>query len=98
MVVVEALAAGLPVIGSDACGSVRDAVVDGEAGWVIPAGDEVALARALESLRSIGSARLQAMQVRARASVAAWAPDAVAKGFTAVVESAYRMRQGRVKT
>jgi glycosyltransferase involved in cell wall biosynthesis len=94
VVVIEALAAGLPVVGSDACGSVRDAVVEGEGGWIVPAGDEDALLRALERLCRVDAARLKTMQARARASVALWSADAAAKGFTDVVESAYRMRRG----
>jgi glycosyltransferase involved in cell wall biosynthesis len=42
--VIEGMAAGLPVLGSDACGSVRERVVNGESGFVHRAGDAVALA------------------------------------------------------
>jgi glycosyltransferase involved in cell wall biosynthesis len=48
-VVLEAAAAGLPVIAADV-GGVRDAVDDGVSGWVVPAGDEAAFTRALQSL------------------------------------------------
>jgi Glycosyl transferases group 1 len=43
----EAMAAGLPVVGCDAPG-VRDAVVHGVTGWLAPIGDSVALARGLQ--------------------------------------------------
>lgn len=46
-VVVEALASGLPVIATDLEG-VRGMVVDGDTGWLIPAGDADQLARALD--------------------------------------------------
>jgi glycosyltransferase involved in cell wall biosynthesis len=47
-VVVEAMACGLPVVGSDA-GSLPE-VVNSETGWSFPAGNEVALAAAVEQL------------------------------------------------
>jgi len=50
LVVNEAMAAGLPVIASDRVGAVDDLVRDGETGIVFPAGDIVALTRALRRL------------------------------------------------
>ncbi|MCA8975156.1 MAG: glycosyltransferase [Planctomycetes bacterium] len=46
---VEAMAAGLPVIAS-AVGSIGEAVVEGEQGLLVPPGDAVALAAAIERL------------------------------------------------
>jgi glycosyltransferase involved in cell wall biosynthesis len=89
VIVVEALAAGLPVLGSDACGSVRDGIVEGENGWLLPAGDEAALARALAMVFALEDAQLQRMSVRARASVARWSADEAARDFTNVIENAY---------
>jgi starch synthase len=51
MVVVEAMASGLPVIVSDKTGAV-DAVTDGVNGFVIPAGDADALADRLRQLEA----------------------------------------------
>jgi glycosyltransferase involved in cell wall biosynthesis len=48
MAVAEALACGLPVV-STATGAIADLVAD-EAGWLVPPGDEVALAAALSCL------------------------------------------------
>jgi glycosyltransferase involved in cell wall biosynthesis len=46
LTVLEALRAGLPVVASDV-GGVREAVSDGETGYVVPPGDEASLARRL---------------------------------------------------
>lgn len=62
MVVVEALAAGVPVIVSDHAGA-SEAIRENENGWVIPAGDESALfermltcCRDIEHVRSMSAA------------------------------------------
>ncbi len=86
VVVVEALVAGLPVIGTDACGSVRDLVTPAT-GFVARAGDVLSLA---EALRAAMSADLAAMRPLARASVSTLSPEAVARDFTRVVEAAQR--------
>src|SRR5262249_9178980 len=49
--VLEAMAAGLPVVGSDV-GGLRELVVDGDTGLLVPAGDPQALADALLRLLS----------------------------------------------
>jgi len=57
MVVVEALAAGVPVIVSDHAGS-SEAIRENENGWVVPAGDEAALfERMLTCCRDIDHVR-----------------------------------------
>lgn len=73
MVVVEALAAGVPVIVSDHAGAA-DAIQEGENGWVIPAGDETFLfARLLACCRDIEHIRsMKAACVRS-ASTYDWA-------------------------
>ncbi len=86
VVVVEALVAGLPVIGTDACGSVRDLVTP-LSGFVARAGDVLSLA---EALRAAMGADLLAMRPAARAAVAALDPATVARDFTRVVEAAQR--------
>ena len=49
MSILEAMRAGLPVVGSDV-GGVREAVTDGETGMVVPPGDAHALAGALRRI------------------------------------------------
>ncbi len=48
-VVIEGMAEGLPVIGTDG-GGVREIITDGQNGLLVPMGDAAALARALERL------------------------------------------------
>jgi glycosyltransferase involved in cell wall biosynthesis len=47
--VIEAMAAGLPVVATD-CGSLRDMVTDGDQGFIVPVGDSAALAARLLTL------------------------------------------------
>ena len=49
--ILEAMAAGLPVVATDV-GGVAEAVENGETGFLVPAADPGALARALERLVS----------------------------------------------
>jgi glycosyltransferase involved in cell wall biosynthesis len=49
LVALEALACGVPVVATNA-GGLKEIVVHGECGLVVPAGDKGALARALHSL------------------------------------------------
>jgi glycosyltransferase involved in cell wall biosynthesis len=63
-VVVEALASGLPVIATDLEG-VRGMVMDGDTGWLIPAGNPDLLARALDQA-NMNRAELRRRGERAR--------------------------------
>lgn len=55
---IEAMAAALPVVATD-CGAVRDLVVDGETGFVVPVGDADQLAERLVRLACDASTRKQ---------------------------------------
>jgi glycosyltransferase involved in cell wall biosynthesis len=55
--ILEAMAAGLPVVATDV-GGVGEAVVDGETGFLVPPGDPRALAAALERLVADPALRL----------------------------------------
>jgi glycosyltransferase involved in cell wall biosynthesis len=67
-VVLEAAAAGLPIVATDAGGS-REIVEDGTSGLIVPVGDALALARGLIQLAEDRAAR-DAMGQAARAKVA----------------------------
>lgn len=67
MVLLEAAATGVPVVGSDV-GGIAEAVIDGETGFLVPARDPEALSRRMSDLLDEPLLR-QRMGVRARAFV-----------------------------
>src|SRR5512139_2024237 len=52
MVVIEALAAGVPVVSTPECGAASDLVQDGWNGYVVPPGDREAIAGRIRSFFS----------------------------------------------
>lgn len=52
MVIIEALAAGTPVVSTDCPSGPREILSDGKYGWLVPVGDPVALAIAMEEALS----------------------------------------------
>ena len=68
VVVMEAMAAGRPVIATAIAG-VPELVVPGLTGWIVPAGDALALAEAIAALASTPPDRLATMGKAARARV-----------------------------
>ena len=86
LVVNEASCAGLPVLGSDGAGVIRDLVVDGENGLVVPSGDRDALVAAFDRIADEPEllARLaeRADEIAARAT-----PDACARGFAEAIRA-----------
>ncbi len=69
MVLLEAGACALPVVATDVAGT-REAVADGETGWLVPAGDGERMAAAMDGLMQMPAERRQAMGKRAREHVA----------------------------
>jgi len=70
MVVMEAMAAGRPVIATSIAG-IPELVRPGEAGWLVPAGDVQALAEAIGALAETPTADLARMGAAGRARVLA---------------------------
>lgn len=76
--VLEALAAGVPVIGSTSCGSVVDRVENGVNGWTFPADDSAALVAVLDKFARLRPEELAAMSRAARRSMEQWSAEGVA--------------------
>ncbi len=69
LALVEALAAGMPVIGTDRAGAALEFLPTGKAGWLIEAGNESALEQAMERALTLPEAEFGAMQRAAREAV-----------------------------
>lgn len=69
-VINEAMACGLPVVVTDRCGSLGDIVRPGDNAFVYPAGDEAALADALDAL--MDEETRSRMARRSREIIGAW--------------------------
>jgi glycosyltransferase involved in cell wall biosynthesis len=84
----EAMLQGRPVIATDAVGAAAGGLVrDGEDGLVVPAGDPVALARAIDLL--LGDPALRArLGTAARAAVAPYTYEAMVEGFERALAAA----------
>jgi glycosyltransferase involved in cell wall biosynthesis len=80
----EAMEFGLPLVVSDAVGGGPDLVAPGENGYVVPTGDEVALADALGRLAADEGLRLRMGQA-SRGRVERFSPERWAAGVTAAV-------------
>jgi len=87
LVVNEAMAAGCPVVVSDAAGCAPDLVREGENGFTYPCGDVAALADRLARIAAVDDATRRAFGARSRAIVDAFAIDVAAEGTAAAVEA-----------
>lgn len=79
VVVMEALAAGLPVIVSDRVGSSRDLVIQEETGWIFPAGDATELATRM--LLATDDDKRKRMGEAGRSLVSRWGYDLCVESY-----------------
>jgi glycosyltransferase involved in cell wall biosynthesis len=92
-VVIEAMAAGTPVIGSNV-GGIPDMVKDGVTGWLVPPGDEVTLA---DRLRWVLEHPEEAHEMGYRARVAAeqsFSTNSYVQHYDELLEKANRIYDG----
>lgn len=87
LVINEALACGVPVIATDACGATPDLIRDGENGFVVPARNPDALAGAIDAYFAHPE-RHRAMRDAARASIAPFTIERAADAFVDAVRCA----------
>jgi glycosyltransferase involved in cell wall biosynthesis len=92
VVIHEAAAAGLPVICTTRCGASTSFVRDGVNGLIVPVGIGP-LARALETLSTMGISRRSEMAEASMRLASQWTPSMLARYFAESVTS--RMQQSR---
>jgi glycosyltransferase involved in cell wall biosynthesis len=93
LVALEAAAAGKPIVASD-IGGLRDIVVDGETGFLVPPGDRPALVGALGKL--IGDAELRGrLGAAAQMRATEFSPTAIVPRFEEAYELAFERRRAR---
>jgi glycosyltransferase involved in cell wall biosynthesis len=95
LVVNEAMAAGLPVIVSDAAGCSVDLVRDGENGFTYPCGDVHTLAERLAAVAHLDDDARRAFGTRSREIVARFGIDVAAAATAAAVDAVCARRQGK---
>ena len=94
LVVNEAMAAGLPVVVSDAAGCSADLVRDGQNGFTYPCGDVRALADRLGAIASLGDAGRRSFGLSSREIVKDFGIDVVARATAAAVARVAHRRAG----
>ena len=87
VVLIEALCAGLPVVGSNV-GGIPDIVVDGETGWLVPSGDDERLAEVLADVLDNPREARKRVEVGVRRVQQHFTSEGVAKAYVACYESA----------
>lgn len=81
LALVEALASGIPVIGTDQTGSALDLVAPGKNGWLIRANDLRELGQAMREALTSPREELERMRINARASVSQYSVHEGAERF-----------------
>ena len=75
LVVNEAMAAGLPVLGSVLAQAVTELVVDGQTGWTFDPSDPAAMRQAIEHALDTTPDQIMAMRASARRRIASLTPE-----------------------
>jgi glycosyltransferase involved in cell wall biosynthesis len=95
LVVNEAMAAGLPVLVSSRCGCAPDLVREGENGFTFDPENIDMIAGRLTQVAGLDQTRRRAMGQRSREIVAAFSPEAFARGLEAAIACALVRRRAR---
>ena len=95
LVALEAAAAGKAIVASD-IGGLRDIVVDGETGLMVPPEDRPALVAAMERLISDEGLR-QRLGAAARERAARFSPESIVPRFEDAYEMAVANRRARLE-
>jgi glycosyltransferase involved in cell wall biosynthesis len=88
LVVNEAMASGLPVLVSSRCGCAPDLVRDGENGYVFEPDNVGQIAEKMRLMTRLEPEPRRAMGKRSREIIAAYSPEAFARGLTAAINRA----------
>jgi glycosyltransferase involved in cell wall biosynthesis len=88
LVVNEAMAAGLPVLVSSACGCHADLITEGVTGWGFDPADPAALCAAIHRLERLSAEQRSAVVAAARQRLEAFSPEAFAAGLERALERA----------
>ena len=81
MVVNEAMASGLPVIVSTACGCVDDLIQHGVSGWSFSPDDILELVRCLKQVEALTPEQRMCMTDNARSRLINFSPESFAEGL-----------------
>ena len=96
IVLIEAMACGLPAIATDYPG-VRAVIDDGQTGWVVPAGDAGAVAAAIGRMEAAGTEGRGALGSAGRAKAEReWAWPALIERMDAAYAQAIAVRRGKL--
>jgi glycosyltransferase involved in cell wall biosynthesis len=93
--VVEAMLAALPVVATDV-GSVDEAVVPGETGWIVPPADPMALARAMNELVGDLDRGVEMGRTARRLALSRFSIEATVEGYLELYRSLARRGRARV--
>jgi hypothetical protein len=83
LVVNEAMACGLPALVSDQVGCRQDLILENQTGWSFPCGNIDTLAQKLKDIALLPPDTLKSIGQYARNHVAAYSPEAAARGTVA---------------